>query len=176
MKYINIQCNNCESFFDKPVQEYNRRIRLNSPMYCSRKCAGSKNLSNLGEKRNSVPPTKRNKANPFKYYLRNCKRRNQHDFNLTLEYLESIWNLQEGICPYSKIKLILNTHSLRYPDKRFTASLDRIDSTKGYIIGNVQFVSTSINYLKAEMSHKELIEFLKIISSNFLEDWTISSP
>lgn len=50
------------------------------------------------------------------------------------------------------------------------ASLDRIDSTKGYIIGNVQFISTPINYLKNTMTDLETKQYLKLISqytSNF---------
>lgn len=59
------------------------------------------------------------------------------------------------------------------------ASLDRIDSTKGYIKGNVQFVSTPINLMKQSMSDLETKQYLKQISnftSSFNEDRTISSP
>ena len=58
------------------------------------------------------------------------------------------------------------------------ASLDRIDSNKGYIRGNVQFISTPINYMKNTMSDQQTKSFLKRISSftsTFVEDWTISS-
>lgn len=175
MKTINIQCNNCGKYFDKPLNEYNRRLKLNSPMYCSRKCASRNNINNLGTKRNTVPPLVKVKANPFKYYLRNCKRRIKHDFDLTVEYLERLWEEQQGICPYSKVKLILNTHKIRHQDPRFVASLDRIDNSKGYVKGNVQFVSMSMNYMKHTMSHFEFLDFLKLIFSNFLEDRTISS-
>ena len=41
------------------------------------------------------------------------------------------------------------------------ASLDRIDSTKGYIEGNVQFVTTQANLSKHIMSMSELYEFCK---------------
>lgn len=59
------------------------------------------------------------------------------------------------------------------------ASLDRIDSSKGYIKGNVQFVSLPINYMKSTKSDIEIRQFLKQISSytsHFCEDETISSP
>lgn len=175
MKTIIIQCQNCSKSFEKPLNEYTRRIKNNSPMYCSRRCSGQKNISNFGEKRNTLPPVGKYKANPFKYYLRNCKRRNRQEFDLSLDYLEEVWNNQEGICPYTKINLLLNTHSYRNPDIRYVASLDRIDNSKGYIKGNVQFVSLAINYMKSNLTHDETMEFLKHISSNFLEDRTISS-
>lgn len=105
------------------------------------------------------------KENPFKYYYRNCKRRN-HEFNLDLEYLEQLWNIQKGICPYTKVRLTLNTHQKQLKDFRYSASLDRIDSSKGYIKGNVQFISTAINYMKSTMSDLECKEFLLQISKN----------
>ena len=61
----------------------------------------------------------------------------------------------------------------------YRASLDRIDSSKGYVIGNVQFVSTPINLMKSTMSDLETKQYLKLISfytSHFCEDGTISSP
>lgn len=173
---MNIKCPCCGQNFDKPLNEYNRRIKLNSPMYCSRKCSAINNFLNFKDKVNRIPPVKKQKMNPFKYYLRNCKRRVKHELNIDLEYLEELWNIQKGICPYTKCKLILNNHSKRNKDPRYTASLDRIDNSKGYIKGNVQFVSVCINYLKCTITHDETIEFLKQISSTFAEDRTISSP
>jgi hypothetical protein len=41
------------------------------------------------------------------------------------------------------------------------ASLDRIDSSKGYIKGNIQFVSVIANYAKNEMTHDEMLYFCK---------------
>lgn len=168
MNTIQIKCQNCGKDFSKPLNEYKRSISKNRKLYCSRSCSGSANLLNFGEKRNIIPPTKRNKANPFKYYLRNCKKRNK-ECNLDLEYLKQIWDIQNGICPYSKVNLILNTHSYRDPDIRYTASLDRIDSNFGYIKGNVQFTSTAINYMKSTMSSSKLEEFLVEIANNLLK-------
>ena len=46
-----------------------------------------------------------------------------------------------------------------------TASLDRIDNTKGYIIDNVQWVHKQVNFMKGTMKQTEFIEFCKLISS-----------
>ena len=168
----------CGKVFEKPINEYNRSFKFNRPLYCSRKCAARNNVKNFKDKANRIPPINNIKANPFLYYLRNCKRRD-FDFNLDSEYLNSLWLKQGGICPYSGVKLLLNNHSKRNVDIRYTASLDRIDSNLGYIKGNVQFISMSINYMKHTMSHSDIIDFLNTISkfvSSFHEDWTISSP
>lgn len=165
MKTKNCICSCCGKVFQKTLSECNRRAKKGSPLYCSRSCAGKKNLQNFGSRINHTPPAPKFKANPFRYYLRNCKKRFQ-DCDLTLPYLEEIWINQKGLCPYSKVSLVLNTHMLRNPDIRYTASLDRIDSTKGYIQGNVQFISMAINFLKSTMTHQQTAEFLQIIAKN----------
>ena len=48
-------------------------------------------------------------------------------------------------------------------DIRFTASLDRIDSSKDYIKGNIQFISLAMNYMKAQMSHEQTLELITTI-------------
>ena len=163
MKTIICICNNknCNKQFEKPLNEYKRILKNKKLIFCSRNCAGYNNLKNFGDKRNTIPPVNTYKANPFKYYIRNCKRRLK-DFDLTLEYLEELWNTQQGLCAYTKIPLTLNTHSISH-DFRISASIDRKDSTKGYIQGNVQFVSTAINYMKSTMTHEQTIEFLHTI-------------
>ncbi len=68
-----------------------------------------------------------------------------------------------------------NIQSLKFEEK---ASLDRIDSSLGYIKGNIQWISLPINLMKAEMSNEWTKNFLKQIStycSTFIEDQTISS-
>ena len=48
------------------------------------------------------------------------------------------------------------------------ASLDRIDSSLPYEVGNIQFVSRTLNYAKNSMSHDEFEEFLDLLVSNRL--------
>lgn len=162
---IECTCNQCGIKFDKPINEYNRLVKFDKKTFCSRSCSGKANYNNFGDKVNRVPPINTYRANPFKYYLRNAKKRYK-DCDLDIEYLEELWNKQQGICPYTKIGLILNSHSKRNLDFRFTASLDRIDSSIGYIKGNVQFISTAINYMKNTMTHSQTIEFLTLIKNN----------
>lgn len=65
---------------------------------------------------------------------------------------------------YSGIKLTLPSF-VKKNSKITTASLDRIDSSKPYTKGNVQFVSTSINFMKGELSHDDTILLCKQIAS-----------
>jgi len=41
------------------------------------------------------------------------------------------------------------------------ASLDRIDSSKGYELGNIQWVDLNINYAKQQLSQEEFIQMCK---------------
>ena len=80
--------------------------------------------------------------------------------------MKQIWEEQQGVCPFSGVKLVLNAYTKIFKDQRYSASLDRIDSSKGYVKGNVRWVSRAINHLKNDMTDEHLIEFLNIISNN----------
>lgn len=70
----------------------------------------------------------------------------------------------KGICPYTGIEL--KHPSIKKKNSIIkTASLeDRIDSSKGYVEKNLQFVSMAINFMKNSMSHEETIKLCKIIA------------
>ena len=76
-----------------------------------------------------------------------------------------------GICFYSKIvNVIFQDLELCFPraskDKSWNASLDRIDSSKGYIEGNVQWVHQNINMMKNKFDNQYFIEMCKLITKN----------
>lgn len=74
-------------------------------------------------------------------------------FDLTPDYVLSIFNATEK-CPYFDWRL---THA---PNKANTlASLDRIDSAKGYTVGNVRVVSYLANLMKSSATPEELRRF-----------------
>lgn len=74
------------------------------------------------------------------------------------------WNLflkQERKCAISNIDINLSD---RYGIIEQTASLDRIDSTKGYVAGNVQWVHKIINIMKSSFTQEYFIITCKEIS------------
>ena len=73
----------------------------------------------------------------------------------------SIFN---GKCALSGLEIQFGKHWKMMSDQ--TASLDRIDNTKGYIVGNVQWVHKQVNFMKGTMRQKEFIKFCKLISSS----------
>ena len=46
------------------------------------------------------------------------------------------------------------------------ASLDRIDSSKGYVEGNLQWVLSEVNMMKQQYSQDRFIEICKAVSIN----------
>lgn len=178
-KLIEVECECCHCLFSKPCSEYKRNLSYGRSNYCSRECSGSscnKNGKQLGnyDRIKGFVSNRGDKYTPFRYYIRNSKRRNM-GFDLTVEYLSDLWDNQRGICPYSGINLILSNYSKGNNNPIYRASLDRIDSSIGYVFGNVQFVSTAINYMKNTMSHKDTLSLCEIIADNFLSGRTISS-
>jgi hypothetical protein len=65
---------------------------------------------------------------------------------------------------------ILFSKWLHKKGERPTASLDRIDSTKGYIEGNVQWVHKDINMMKSNHTTKKFFNWCKkvCLHNNFL--------
>ncbi len=81
------------------------------------------------------------------------------EFNITIEYAYQLFKKQKRKCRFSGVLLKLcKTSKIR------TASLDRIDSSKGYIEGNVQWTHKDINRLKMNLKDEKLIELAHLIS------------
>ena len=86
--------------------------------------------------------------------IKTCK-----EFNITLEYISEIFDKQDGKCALSGLDL-----DFGISDKVIqTASLDRIDSSKGYITGNVQWVHKNVNWMKQDFSDEEFVAMCKKI-------------
>lgn len=99
----------------------------------------------------------------LRFCFYNAKSRNI-EFNITISDLENQWNLQEGKCAYTGIELTLPKSST---DRLFNASVDRIDSSEPYIIGNIQWVLKEVNIMKMSLSEERFLELCKRISARF---------
>lgn len=76
------------------------------------------------------------------------------------EYLHELFKKQQGRCALSGIDLKLRTDSKSFD---FTASLDRIDSSQGYIQGNVQWVHKWINKMKLDLPQERFLEMCQLV-------------
>lgn len=90
------------------------------------------------------------------------------EFSLTKEY---IWNLfleQNRQCIYSGLEIKF-VNQYRENKSNRTASLDRIDSNKGYIEGNVQWVHKDVQFMKYTLSEQRFLELVEYIYINRIE-------
>lgn len=88
----------------------------------------------------------------------NAKSRNL-EFNLDIKDLWNLFLKQERKCALTG--LILTWDNI---PKNQTASLDRIDSLKGYTIDNVQWVHKYANYMKMDFTQEEYIRFCHLVA------------
>ncbi len=81
-------------------------------------------------------------------------------FDLTIEQMWNLFVRQGKKCIYSGQSLTFNTSSTR---RDGTASLDRIDSSKGYVEKNVQWIHKEINYMKMDLSEDKFLNWIELI-------------
>lgn len=79
------------------------------------------------------------------------------DCTLTEQDLRKKIEETNWTCSISKLPL-----TMRHKD-RCKASVDRIDSSKGYTMDNIQIVAACVNMAKSDGTDKELIEMCKAI-------------
>ena len=93
------------------------------------------------------------------------ERKQKHRTRVPVEITaKEIWDLflkQDRKCALSGLPLTISGSS-RYND----ASVDRIDSSKGYTIDNVQWVHKHINFMKRTYSQDYFIEMCKKVAEN----------
>ena len=87
-----------------------------------------------------------------------AKRRNI-EFDVSKEYLWDLFIAQDRKCSLTKLPLEMGYKSQ-------TASLDRIDSSKGYVKTNLQWVHRDINTMKMDFDNETFIRYCKLIIEN----------
>ena len=95
----------------------------------------------------------------------NAKRR-FIEFNITIEYASEIFIKQDKKCAMTGLPLIFK----KSQDINRTASLDRIDSSKGYVEGNVQWVHKDINIMKSVFKQDYFIEICSLVYKNRIKN------
>jgi hypothetical protein len=173
MKTVTLLCDTCNEEFEKRKGEYNRKVRLGkTKFYCSRSCHGKNkdNVKHIIANRSNFPvwelnDNKKDEYSKFKPAMRKAKQRSK-TFDLTLEHLKDLWEKQQGRCPFTGFDLELRTYQSEDPPLGIrSASLDRIDNDKGYVEGNVRWVSVMFNYARNIFSDQDVIEFAKAVTN-----------
>jgi hypothetical protein len=132
---------------------------------CKKRRGDSKDFKGCGEIHGSLWSAIRRDSDR-KYKKRNrSKRKDGMEFTITIEYAWELFLKQNRKCVLSGIELKFSELSSTHTSVR-TASLDRIDSTKGYVPGNVQWVHKKINLMKQSLADEDFIYFCKKVAEN----------
>ena len=149
---VEYECDTCKRIFKRvklcPKVERSRTKRCNK---CARYIIVQ---SNDGHSYNYIG-SKHFAGRMIGAWKSSAKRRN-HKWNLTKEYLDFIYNQQNGICALSGVLMDANI-------KGRAPSIDRIDPKIGYIEGNIQFVCAIVNIIRNKLEEEEFLFWCKSI-------------
>ena len=162
-KFVEVKCAFCKAKVLKEQKEYKRRIKKGkNKFYCNLSCAAKDNpilvenaQYNQSHRKESYlklinsPNFHQNSIDeltPFRILICNCKskaKQKEKSFDITVQDLKLQWDIQKGICPYTGYPMILPSRIPNYikgSTSPFLVSIDRIDSSLGYLKGNVELV------------------------------------
>jgi hypothetical protein len=116
---------------------------------------------------NDITPTKDISKNAYSRWRKSALDRGL-EWDVTIEYLQSILDGQSGNCYYSGVQMVVpfNKGRRRFFKKNLRlATLERLDSDKGYITGNVAFCCHALNLGKSDWPESDFVSFLDEIST-----------
>jgi len=142
---IKVQCPYCKNFF------------MTKPSALARGHRKSCGCVNVAQRRG----TEYVSSTYFAKVYQGALKRNI-EFNISIDYASEILEKQKFKCALSGCELIYGYKSM----KQITASIDRIDNTKGYIEGNIQWVHKFINIMKWDLKTEEFITLCKMVNNN----------
>lgn len=144
--------------------------------YCECKCGGNKTVSSEDLKRGKVkscgclhgskPSESYYNFSGYKemsghsfYRIKHSAEKRGLEFSITKEYIYELYLLQNRKCALTGLNIEISA----LKDKIQTASLDRIDSSKGYIEGNVQWLHVEVNQIKWDLPQERFIELCRLV-------------
>lgn len=148
---------------------------------CQCECGNIKSISSSNILRRKIPscgcscngknpdgksPYKDRKNSPIPFWyissLKKGAKKRELEYNVSEDYLWEVFLSQNKQCVLSGRDLVLIKSNKK--QQLQTASLDRIDSSKGYVEGNVQWVHKNINLMKVDFTDKEFIEMCEDVA------------
>jgi hypothetical protein len=106
----------------------------------------------------------------YMYALHKGALRRNLEFTITIEYIQKLLEDQQYNCTISGINICGSRNPYgknRSTYQNQTASLDRIDSHKGYISNNIQWVHKIVNYMKQDIDQKKFIRLAHLVTHPF---------
>lgn len=100
--------------------------------------------------------------NMIRYRWLNAKNRSAKsglEFAITVEHLESLWEDCSGNCYYTGLPMVQERS-----DVTNAVSLDRLDSSKGYVPGNVVLCRSIVNIMKNDLSEADFSAMILVLA------------
>lgn len=147
--YFDVQCLSCGKIYQKPQHSFfgKRVTKCQCHKITSSGYKGYEDISSV-------------------YYNRIKSGAESRDleFNITKEQMWEKYLEQNRKCALSGLSIFIS-RNMRKRDK-MTASLDRIDSSIGYINTNIQWVHKDVNKMKMNFSEEYFLKICKLIVKN----------
>jgi hypothetical protein len=156
--------------------------KMNSRFWCECKCGyitmvvsyslvNSKGSRKCKRCVSKLPRKKREskyfKDIPFRYWISvvNSAKKRSLVFNITIEQAYDLYLKQNKRCKLTDLEIRFDTSKLK--NHYFnSASLDRIDSSRGYTLDNIQWVHKDVNKMKSNLSSERFFELCALVTKN----------
>lgn len=152
---MKFKCTKCNE--SKNINEFYKAKTKRGHLTFCKKCQNLCNLKNINTLHgflNRLLIT--SKSNAKKRLGKDRKSAGEH--TIGFNDILNLWNTQGGLCYYSSIQLNHTVHS------DWNASLERLDPTRGYIVGNVVIVAQEFNGSK-QWSLDKIKDIPKILTT-----------
>jgi len=80
-------------------------------------------------------------------------------WELTPEFIDTLYQEQDGLCVYSGLFISWDESGWNH-----TASIDRIDNSRGYFEDNIQLVHKEINMMRGSLSDSRFKELCNLVA------------
>jgi hypothetical protein len=94
------------------------------------------------------------------------------EFDLEAKMIRNLWIIQKGLCAYTKQPMTLFQNDENNVPCKTNVSVDRIDSSKGYLYDNIVLCRTDVNISKGEWTRNEFLMNARVLLENehFVEE------
>lgn len=139
-------------------QDYLRRNYAIQSFLLAKECKSCSNKKTENCHRGMHGPVRTSWVQKFRIQaeLRNI------EWSLDAHQIYELYKEQGGVCALSCVPI-----GWADVGQLHTASIDRVDSSKGYALGNVQLLHKDVNMMKQSFSQSQFLSWCKLIAENF---------
>ena len=92
--------------------------------------------------------------------------------SVLIQHLQKVWVSQRGLCYYSGVPM--KEEYLFTRDQNIEAiSVERIDNSKGYVVGNVRLVLRAMNKFRSVSGETQFIDLLKRVGVSIVDKYNL---